>query len=94
MVAAAGAGDTVVLAAGYSNETATVTQTGMTVTGGATSTGISLVLGAGVATFVLGGTAPINVLDALDGDERLVRARFRHRHLDKIEHVPRLAQLT
>src|SRR5690606_19716706 len=30
--------------------------------------GISLQLGAGVATFTLGGTAPINILDALDGD--------------------------
>ena len=67
-MAVAAAGDTVVLEAGYSNETAIVTQTGMTVTGDATSTGIVLQLGAGVATFALGGTAPINVLDALDGD--------------------------
>ncbi|HET7717584.1 MAG TPA: calcium-binding protein [Bauldia sp.] len=67
-MAAAAAGDIVILEAGYSNETTTVTQTGMTVTGDATSTGISLQLGAGVATFTLGGTAPINVLDALDGD--------------------------
>jgi Ca2+-binding RTX toxin-like protein len=61
-------GDTVSLEAGYSNETATVTQTGMTVTGDATSTGIVLQLGTGVATFTLGGTAPINILDAIDGD--------------------------
>ncbi|MBN9023290.1 MAG: hypothetical protein J0H08_14600, partial [Rhizobiales bacterium] len=67
-MAAANPGDTVQVESGYGNETAIVTQTGMTVTGDGSSTGISLSLGAGVATFSLGGTAPINVLDALDGD--------------------------
>lgn len=68
-MAAGTAGDTIVLEAGYSNETATVTHDGMFVTGDATSTGIVLSLGAGVAAFTLQGTAPINVLDALDGDD-------------------------
>lgn len=67
-MAAAADNDTIQLEAGYSNETATVTHTGMIVTGEATSTGIVLQLGAGVATFTLGGTAPINVFDAADGD--------------------------
>ena len=62
---AAAAGDTILLETGYSNETATVTHHGMTVSGDATSTGIVLQLGAGIATFFLAGTAPINVLDAL-----------------------------
>ncbi|HEX2554612.1 MAG TPA: calcium-binding protein [Microvirga sp.] len=60
--------DTILLEAGYGNEAATVTQNGITVAGDATSTGIVLTLGAGVATFALDGTAPIDVLDALDGD--------------------------
>lgn len=65
---AAGAGDTILLEAGYSNETATVTHNGMIVSGGATSTGIVLDLGTGIATFSLAGTAPINVRDAGDGN--------------------------
>jgi Ca2+-binding RTX toxin-like protein len=62
-------GDTIQLQAGYRNETATVTHQGMTVTGGATSTGIVLHLAAGVpiATFTLAGTAPINVFDNAAG---------------------------
>ncbi len=40
----AGAGDTIELEAGYSNESATVTHNGMIVTGSATSTGIVLQL--------------------------------------------------
>jgi hypothetical protein len=59
--------DTIELVKGYQNEATTVTQSGITVTGDSMSTGIVLTLGAGVATFTLGGTAPINVFDALDG---------------------------
>ena len=68
-MAAAAASDTIQLESGYSNETATVTHPGMTVSGDATSTGIILQLGTGIATFFLAGTAPINVLDnASDGN--------------------------
>ena len=63
-MASAAAGDTIQLEPGYSNETATVTHIGMTVTGDATSTEIVLNLAPGIATFFLGGTAPINVSDA------------------------------
>ena len=62
---AASASDTILLETGYSNETATVTHNGMTVSGDATSTGIVLQLATGIATFTLAGTAPINVLDAV-----------------------------
>jgi serralysin len=57
--------DTIQLEAGYKNETATVTHNGMTVTGGANSTGIVLNLATGVtiATLTLAGLAPINVID-------------------------------
>ena len=61
-------GDMIVLASGYSNETATITQSGVTVDGDATSTGIVLQLGVGIATFTLTGTAPITVLDGPDGN--------------------------
>ncbi|HYI48164.1 MAG TPA: calcium-binding protein [Allosphingosinicella sp.] len=67
-MAAAGPGDTIQLEAGYSNETATVTHSGMTITGGADSLGIVLQLGSGIATVTLGGTAPIDLLDASDGN--------------------------
>jgi Ca2+-binding RTX toxin-like protein len=62
--------DTIQLEAGYKNETATVTHNGMTVTGGATSTGIVLHLATGVAlaTFTLAGAAPINVFDNEGGN--------------------------
>jgi Ca2+-binding RTX toxin-like protein len=56
-------GDIIQLEAGYGGETATVTKDGITVSGDATSTGVVLTIGAGVATFTLGGTAPITVLD-------------------------------
>src|SRR6185503_14650642 len=47
----------------------TVTHSGMTISGGdSTSTGIVLALGTGIATFTLADTAPINVLDAPDGN--------------------------
>ena len=36
----------------------------MTVTGGATSTGITLQLAVGVTAFILAGAAPINVIDS------------------------------
>jgi Ca2+-binding RTX toxin-like protein len=67
-MAAANAADTILLEAGYSNETATVTHSGMTVSGQASSTGISLHLGTGISSFSLAGTAPINVDDASDGN--------------------------
>ncbi len=66
---AANPADTILLQAGYSNETATVTHNGMTISGDATSTGIVLQLASsGIATIFLGGNAPINVLDAPDGN--------------------------
>lgn len=65
---AANPNDTIQLEAGYGNETATVTQPGMIVTGEATSTGIVLQLATGIPTFTLAGAAPINVLDASDGN--------------------------
>ncbi len=65
---AAAPGDTIQLEAGYRDETATVTHEGITIFGGATSTGIVIQIGSGVATFTLTGTAPINVLDAVDGE--------------------------
>ena len=65
---AAGVSDTIQLQSGYSNETATVTHVGMTVTGEANSTGIVLNLGTGVTAFTLGGMAPINVHDSLQGN--------------------------
>ncbi len=64
---AAGPADTIELEAGYGDETATVTHNGMTVSGGANSTGIVLQLGSGVPTFFLGGTAPINVVAHASG---------------------------
>ncbi len=67
-MAAAVANDTVQLEAGYSNETATVTQGGMTVQGDASSTGIVLQLGVGVAVFTAAGTAPIEIRDAVDAN--------------------------
>lgn len=64
----AGPGDTIELEAGYSNETATVSFSGMTITGGAGSTGINLELGLGIATVTLSGTAPFRLVDASDGN--------------------------
>jgi hypothetical protein len=65
---AAGVTDTIQLQSGYSNETATVTHVGMTVTGEANSTGIVLNLGTGVTALTLAGLAPINVHDSLQGN--------------------------
>jgi Ca2+-binding RTX toxin-like protein len=67
-MAAAGPGDTIQLEAGYSNETATVTHSGMIITGEASSTGILLQLGSGIATTTLAGQAPIDLVDAADGN--------------------------
>lgn len=65
---AAGDNDTIRLETGYVNETAMVTHKGMTIVGDATSTGIILTLASGVPVFTLAGTAPINVIDASDGN--------------------------
>ena len=67
-MAAAGPGDTIQLEAGYSNETATVTHSGMIITGEASSLGIVLQLGSGIATVALAGAAPIDLVDAADGN--------------------------
>jgi Ca2+-binding RTX toxin-like protein len=67
-MADSGPGDTIQLEPGYSNETATVLHSGMTITGEASSTGIVLNLGMGIATVTLAGTAPINLVDASDGN--------------------------
>ncbi len=62
-MAAAAPGDTIVLEAGYSNETAIVTVDGITIEGAELSLGIQLQLAPGIAGVQLAGTAPINVLD-------------------------------
>lgn len=64
----AGPNDTISLEPGYSNETATVTRGGLTIDGGATSTGIVLHLASGIAAVTLTGSAPINLTDAGDGN--------------------------
>ena len=66
-MAAVGPGDILVLAPGYSNETATVLHDGMTIVGGSGSTGIVLELAMGVANVTLDGEAPFTLLDAADG---------------------------
>ena len=60
-LAAAGAGDTITLQAGYSGEAVTVNLNNITVTGEASSLGIVLTMGAGVGELTLGGAAPINI---------------------------------
>jgi Ca2+-binding RTX toxin-like protein len=67
-VAAANSGDSILLEAGYGNETATITVNDVTVDGGVTSTGIILQLGTGVALFALKGEAPIAIRDGVDGN--------------------------
>jgi Ca2+-binding RTX toxin-like protein len=67
-MAAAGAGDTIQLEPGYSNEAAVVTHSGMTIVGEASSAGIALQLALGVATVSLSGAASIDLLDAADGN--------------------------
>ncbi|MGK7868515.1 beta strand repeat-containing protein [Falsiroseomonas sp. E2-1-a20] len=63
------AGDTLSIEAGYGTETATISTNNLTVDGTATSTGIVLQLGAGVALFALTGDAPIAILDGPDGTD-------------------------
>lgn len=65
---AAGPGDTIRLEAGYSNETATISYSGMTIFGGAGSLGITLNLGVGIATVTLTGNAPIRINDGGGGN--------------------------
>jgi len=65
---ASGPGDAIQLINGYSNESASVAYSGMTILGDAGSTGITLQLAPGVATFTAGGTAPFAILDAPDGN--------------------------
>ncbi len=65
---AAAPSDTIQLASGYSNETATVTVDNLTVDGAADSHGIVLQLALGVPLVTLTGTAPINILDADDAN--------------------------
>ncbi|HEX8258519.1 MAG TPA: calcium-binding protein [Allosphingosinicella sp.] len=67
-MAAAGPNDTIQLEGGYSNETATVTHSGMIVAGEANSTGIVLRLATGIAVVTLAGNAPIDLFDAADGN--------------------------
>ena len=65
---AASPADTIQLASGYSNETATVTVNNITVDGGAGSTGIVLHLGPAVPLFATTGAAPINIFDGSGGN--------------------------
>jgi Ca2+-binding RTX toxin-like protein len=60
-------GDTIALVNGYSNETATLTHN-LTVNGDATDTGIVLIMGTGVTSVTLTGTAPITVNDNAGND--------------------------
>ena len=62
------ANDTIQLESGYSNETATVSHGGMTFQGDASSTGIVLQLGIGVAVFTTAGAAPFEIRDAIDAN--------------------------
>jgi Ca2+-binding RTX toxin-like protein len=64
----AGPNDLIMLEPGYSNETATITHSGITVFGEASSVGIVLHLAMGISTFTLTGLAPINIFDAADGN--------------------------
>ncbi|MDB5661661.1 MAG: calcium-binding protein [Cypionkella sp.] len=63
-----GPADHIVLEDHYSDEFAIVLYSGMTISGGATSVGITLQLASGVSTVTLAGLAPINVADADDGN--------------------------
>ena len=67
-VAAANPGDTLSLQAGYANDSAMDTVQNLSLTGGGTSTGIAMTMGAGVADFTLLGSAPINVTDNADNN--------------------------
>ncbi len=63
-----GAGDTIILDNGYSNEAATVLWNGMTISGAANSIGITLQLAGGIPIFATAGLAPFTILDAPDGN--------------------------
>ena len=65
---AAGPNDTIQLQSGHRDDFALVTQTGMTVTGDTSNTGIDLHLFYGVTSFTLGGTAPFTVWDSPAGE--------------------------
>jgi hypothetical protein len=65
--AASSNGDTIALVSGYSNETATLTHN-LTVNGDTTDTGIVLIMGTGVTSVTLTGTAPITVNDNAGND--------------------------
>jgi Ca2+-binding RTX toxin-like protein len=67
-MAASGPGDSIILDNGYSNEAATVLWNGMTISGGAGSTGIVLQLASGIPIFATAGLAPFTILDAPDGN--------------------------
>ena len=75
---AAGPGDTIFLQAGYSNETAAVDFSGMTIYGDASSHGIVLHLGAAVATVSMTGLAPFDLHDAADGNGIIGNAGSNH----------------
>ena len=64
----AGPGDTIYLEDGYSNETAVISFNNMNVFGDINSRGIVLILGIGIATVTLTGTAPFRLLDESDGN--------------------------
>ncbi len=75
---AAGPGDTISLQAGYSNETATVAFSGMTIYGQASSHGIVLHLGAAIASVTMTGQAPFDLRDAADGNGIIGNAGSNH----------------
>lgn len=57
-------GDTILLASGYSDETATVSKEDIIIEGDISSSGIVLHLALGVTGVTLGGSAPIDVMDS------------------------------
>jgi Ca2+-binding RTX toxin-like protein len=65
---AAGPGDLIDLQAGYSDETAFVTRSGLTLDAERSSTGIVLTLQAGVTAFSLTGDGSVDVFDFTDGN--------------------------
>ena len=67
-------GDTIVLEAGYGNETASVTVDGLLFDGAASSTGIVLQLSTGITSVTLLGTAPINLLDSAEANAIVANA--------------------
>ncbi|WP_198039075.1 calcium-binding protein, partial [Skermanella stibiiresistens] len=71
---AAGPGDLIELQSGYSNEAASITHSGITVSGDVNSVGIVLQLTSGVSSFTLTGAAPIQVLDSTSANDILGNA--------------------